>query len=185
MKFLPSIPVILAALPAFFMSIAGMLDIGKDPVTITVALLSAVAGWTLSWVVERNPKIASKFNQLDSIGKSRVFIGLLAIVSLFIVGLACNQYTAEFFSHYIVMTCSDSGFIQLGEAFFMAVLASQGRFQLYAKPRKKTSVRLSREFMETRDMDKTVGQLLEELDSMTTEKAAAYEVDAHGGQHEN
>ncbi len=172
MKFIKTLPVILAALPGLFMAIAGFLDLGAEPVEITVALLSGAAGWILSWFVERNKKISSWFATLTTIEKSRVFVGFLALVSLAVVAAACSQYTADFFSNYIVMTCNRSGFVQIGEAFFMAVLASQGRFQLYTKPARKQEI-----------LDRYVGS--GKGTPAVQRERPIYDAESHGGEVEN
>ena len=95
----------------------------------------------VSWLVDNVPAFKKWFESLTSVNKSWVVRGLLFVVAGLMVYLSCSPITAEYLGRYVILICDKGGVIGVVEAFFLAVLSSQARFQLVTKPGQKDAER--------------------------------------------
>jgi len=101
-------------------------------IPISAEFLTAVCGVLLSLGFSYIPGLQARFDQLDGVYKRLVMLGLLAITSLGVFGMACLPWgNAENPLQALGIqgvTCSQAGALGLVRAFVLAVIANQATF---------------------------------------------------------
>lgn len=128
------------SVPAVVLGVALILQVGEGPMQLGPELLALIAGWLLSWSVDNLPGVKERFEALDTMSKSWVFRGLLAIAAVLVVAVGCTPALAGYLGKYVVFSCTEAGLVEVVEAFFFAAIASQGRFQLVTQPAGKAKM---------------------------------------------
>lgn len=95
-----------------------------DPITVTPAVLAAIAGALLSLLFSYVPGLNTKFASLEDTSKKLIMAGLLLVVAATLFGLSCGAILQT------GLTCDRLGVIQLVYMFVLAIVANQGVFQL-------------------------------------------------------
>jgi len=108
------------------------------PILISAEFLTAASGVLLSLGFSYIPGLQTRFDRLDGVHKRLVMLGLLALASLGVFGLACLQWAnAENPLQALGIqgvTCSQVGALGLVRSFVLAVIANQATFLI--SPRK-------------------------------------------------
>ena len=97
---------------------------------ISPQLFYMIVGAVLSLAQDLVPKFEGWFAALEPPKKRWVTIGLNAVISLFILGFACWPASANLLSRYVILTCTEAGFVQVLETFVFMILGNQAAFQL-------------------------------------------------------
>lgn len=100
--------------------------------TISAEFLTAAGGVLLSLGFSYIPGLQARFDRLDGAHKRLVMLGLLALASLGVFGLACLQWgnvenTLQALDIQGV-ACSQAGALGLARSFVLAVIANQVTF---------------------------------------------------------
>jgi hypothetical protein len=90
-------------------------------------LIAAIAGVLLSLIFSYVPVAKRWFARLDGQRKRLVMLGLLALVSLGSMGLACSGWGRDF---GLALTCDRPGVVQIVTAFMSAVVANQTAYTI-------------------------------------------------------
>ncbi len=90
-------------------------------------LIAAIAGVLLSLIFSYVPGAKRWFARLDGQRKRLVMLGLLALVSLGSMGLACSGGGRDF---GLALTCDRPGVVQIVTAFMSAVVANQTTYTI-------------------------------------------------------
>lgn len=98
---------------------------------MTVELLSSISAILLSLAFSYIPGIEPWYEPLPSNTKRLIMVGVLFVVSLGAVGLACTGLAAEV---GLELTCDRAGVLQVVSAFIAALVANQAAYKL--TPRK-------------------------------------------------
>lgn len=104
---------------------------------MTAEFISMVAGVLLSLAFSYIPGLSVKYAALEAIYKRLVMLGLLFLVALGSIGLACAGIGAEV---GINITCDRAGVIGVLQAFFLAAMANQSAYSLTKRADKKIFV---------------------------------------------
>lgn len=99
---------------------------------MTVELLSSIAAIFFSLAFSYFPGVEAWYTPLPSNTKRLVMVGVLFVVSLGAVGLACTGLAADF---GLELTCDRAGVLQVVSAFIAALMANQAAYKL--TPRKE------------------------------------------------
>ena len=89
--------------------------------------LSLFAGSVLSLLFSYVPGLNSKFEQLDSTYKRLAMAGLLLVVALAVVGIACAGFAADL---GLTVTCDKAGAIGVLRSFVLALAANQSTYAI-------------------------------------------------------
>lgn len=89
--------------------------------------LSLFAGSVLSLLFSYVPGLNSKFEQLDSTYKRLAMAGLLLVVALAVVGIACAGFAADL---GLAVTCDKAGAIGVLRSFVLALVANQSTYAI-------------------------------------------------------
>ena len=109
---------------------------------MTPALLSSLAGITLSLFFSYVPGISTWYEALTATYKRLVMLFLLAVVSIGAFGLACLGWLPYFTDQGGVpaaVTCSQQGGVELLTAFVLALVANQSTYLITPKPERGVS----------------------------------------------
>jgi hypothetical protein len=101
---------------------------------MTAEFLAAGSGLVLSLAFSYIPGLSKWYGVKDEDQKRLIMLGVLALFSLGIFGLACSGYGSQF---GLKLTCNDAGAIELGKAFFAAVVANQVAYGLTPKSKSR------------------------------------------------
>lgn len=94
---------------------------------MTAETLALYSGIALSLIFSYVPGLAGKFAGLDATIKRLVMLGLLLVVALAVVGIACAGFASEI---GLVVTCDKPGFVGVLKAFVFAMIANQATYQV-------------------------------------------------------
>ena len=94
--------------------------------------LTVVLGVLVSLIFLYVPGAKAKLDEQTPEVKRLVMLGLMALVALGSLGLACAGFAADF---GIPLTCDRAGIVELVKAFFLAVGANQTTYMI-AKARR-------------------------------------------------
>lgn len=92
---------------------------------MTAESLALYAGIVLSLIFSYVPGLDGKFAALDATIKRLIMLGLLLLVALAVVGIACSGFGADL---GIAVTCDKPGFVGVLQAFVLAVIANQAAY---------------------------------------------------------
>ena len=95
--------------------------------------LSMAAGVILSLTFSYVPGLNIKFARLSPEKKRLILLGLLALVSLGVLGIACTGLRT---SIELTITCDEAGIIDLIKVLVVAIIANQGVYAI--SPRTKS-----------------------------------------------
>lgn len=96
---------------------------GVKSMTITSAVLVAVAGAVLSLILSYVPGLNTKYAALPEEYKKLVMLGLLVLVSGFIFLSSCLNW-------WVWVECSKQGVLSFVEVFVLAIMGNQSAFGL-------------------------------------------------------
>lgn len=99
---------------------------------MSVELLSSISAIFFSLAFSYIPGIETWYTPLPSNTKRLIMVGVLFVVSLGSVGLACTGLAADF---GFELTCDRAGVLQVVSAFIAALMANQAAYKL--TPRKE------------------------------------------------
>ena len=99
---------------------------------MSAELLAAVGGLVLSLVFSYIPGLNVKYDALEADKKRLIMLGMLAAVALAIYGMACAGWAARL---GIDIACTEDGAWEVAQAFFYAMVANQGAYQLTIQSR--------------------------------------------------
>lgn len=94
---------------------------------MTADSLALYSGVVLSLVFSYVPGLSTKYAELSETTKRLIMLGMLALVSVAVVGLACAGFGEDL---GIYITCDKDGFVGVIKAFIMAMIANQSTFKL-------------------------------------------------------
>ena len=94
--------------------------------------LSMAAGTLLSLGFSYLPGLSRRYAELTAEQKRLVMLGLLALVSLAVFGLACLGEIA--WDLFPAVTCNQRGAVGLLKTFVLAVIANQATYLISPKP---------------------------------------------------
>jgi len=100
---------------------------------MTAETLSMIVGVILSLIFSYVPGLSSKFASLSPEYKRLILLGLLVLVSLGILGVACAG-SSEVFG--LTITCDEAGIVDLIKILMLAIIANQGVYAI--SPRTKS-----------------------------------------------
>jgi hypothetical protein len=109
------------------------LPIIQETRNMSAETLSMIAGVILSLTFSYVPGLSSMFASLSPEYKRLIILGLLVLISLGILGIACAG-TIEVFN--LTITCDEAGIIDLVEVLMVAIIANQGVYAI--SPRTKS-----------------------------------------------
>jgi hypothetical protein len=93
--------------------------------SLTPELLCSIAGILLSLLASYLPGFSAWFDQLETIHKRLLMLGLLACATAAIVGLSCAGLGQAF---GLPAACDRSGSTLAVQAFILALVANQGAY---------------------------------------------------------
>jgi hypothetical protein len=96
--------------------------------------LALYAGVILSLLFGYVPGLSDWFATLDGVKKRLLMAGLLLLVALGVVGLACSGYGSIF---GVPVTCDQAGIAGMIRAFVEAMIANQATYAISASGRKR------------------------------------------------
>jgi len=99
---------------------------------MTVETISASAAMILSLIMSYVPGISTKYQQLSSEYKSLVMVGMLLLVAIGTVALACAGLSADF---GLEVTCDRLGIVAVLRAFIAALVANQAIYMVSPQKR--------------------------------------------------
>ena len=94
---------------------------------MTVETLSASAAMLLSLIISYVPGISTKYQELSGEYKRLVMVGLLLIVAVGTVALACAGLGFDF---GLELTCDRIGIVTVLKAFIAALVANQAAYMV-------------------------------------------------------
>lgn len=95
-----------------------------------VETLSGIAAIVLSLAFSYVPGLAPWYDPLPSDKKQLIMVGVLFVVALGSVGLACTGLAADF---GLTVTCDRVGVLAVVQAFIAALVANQAAYALTRK----------------------------------------------------
>lgn len=90
-------------------------------------LLASYSGILLTLIFSYVPGLNEKYAGLSDTYKKLIMLGMLALVSLGVVGLACSGFGADF---GVDVACDKNGFVAVIKAFVFALVANQAAYKL-------------------------------------------------------
>jgi hypothetical protein len=108
------------------------------PIPISAEFITTAGGVLLSLGISYIPGLQARFDRLDGVHKRLVMLGLLALASLGVFGLACLQWGDAGNPLQALgvqgVTCSQAGALGLIRSFVLAVIANQATFLISPRP---------------------------------------------------
>jgi hypothetical protein len=105
---------------------------------ISPAVLWMIVGAVFSIVADIFPGFSTWFETKSKNVKRWVMLSLLLAVSGAIFGLNCWVVTAPIIVKYVLVTCSEAGFLDLVEVFVLTIIGNQAAFLLLPKVAKRS-----------------------------------------------
>ncbi len=113
---------------------------------MTAETLSSISAVLLSLGFSYIPSANGWWENLNTNERKFVMLGLLFVVSLVIVIMACTGLAAEF---GLTVTCDKSGIVAVAKAFGWAVIVNQSTFAASPKSQAKEAMSVVRKERET------------------------------------
>ena len=89
--------------------------------------LALYSGVVLSLVFSYVPGLSVKYASLSETVKRLIMLGMLLLVSVAVVGLACSGFGEDM---GIFITCDKAGFVGVIKAFVLAMVANQAAYKI-------------------------------------------------------
>lgn len=97
---------------------------------MSAEFLALYAGSILSLLFSYVPGLSTWFDGLKSEVKRLVMLGLLLVVAVGVVALACAGYASDL---GLSITCDRPGIAAVAQAFILALIANQATYQITPK----------------------------------------------------
>jgi hypothetical protein len=94
---------------------------------MTADFLAMIAAALLSLAFSYIPSADGKWAALTQTSKRLVMLGLLLLVAVVSVALACAGFASDF---GLTITCDRAGIVGVIQAFFFAMIANQATYQI-------------------------------------------------------
>ena len=107
-------------------------------------LLAGIASTIISLAFSYIPKADGWWETLDETYRRLIMLGVLVLVALGAVGLACTGLAADF---GLTVTCDKPGIIALVRVFGVAVIVNQSAFKITPRTKAKFEANLKRDLV--------------------------------------